>query len=260
MIIINGGLMDDTTRKKIKEMLKSVITSKLDSYSPETEYRPFFDAIFNRKQIVTHSILQSFYTTFGMSVYEQMAKILAEGAGFHAERQHILEGEIDSKTEALINKIHMQLKKGKKANKQNEIESIRKSIRKSKPSKDPDSVVDVFIRKPDGEEFYFDITTVKPNKKEFITLKKKLLRWVGLRLSQNKKVKVSTGVVIPYNPYHPKKYKRWTKGGFYDNEELIIGKEFWNFVADHDVYDELIEVFKEIGKELRKRIDGLTSA
>ena len=93
--------------------------------------------------------------------------------------------------------------------------------------------------------------------KEFIALKRKLLRWVALRLSQEKTARVFTGLAIPYNPYHPEPYERWTLEGLYDlkNGEILVGEEFWNFVGNGNIYEELLSVFQDTGEELREEID-----
>jgi hypothetical protein len=108
-----------------------------------------------------------------------------------------------------------------------------------------------------GEENYFDITSAKPNMKEFVSLKLKLLRWTALRLSQNKKAKIFTRLAIPYNPYYPEPYERWTLKGLYDLEkgEILIGEDFWNFITSDKIYDELLDVFQKVGDELREEID-----
>ncbi len=189
--------------------------------------------------------------------WEQVAVILAKSAGFYVKRQYELLGEIDPETEKLIQDIHYELRAGtRQVNKEEEIELIRRKIKKGFPKKDPDSRVDLFIKIGD-EENYFDITSVKPNMKEFAALKLKLLRWTGLRLSQDKNAKVFTRLAIPYNPYHPQPYQRWTLKGLYDLErgEILVGEEFWNFVANDEIYDELLDVFQEAGNELRDEID-----
>nr|MBI4156118.1 TdeIII family type II restriction endonuclease [Candidatus Woesearchaeota archaeon] len=247
--------MKQETGEKVKALVKSVILSKIDKYNAETEYKPFFQAIFTKEQILTHTIVHSFYTSFGMSIYEQLVEILAEGAGFEAHTQYDLLGEIDKKTESIISKIDMELRAGKRTpDMKAEFGEIKKSIQKGKPLQDPDKRVDVFIKKSDGTEIYFDITSPKPNIKEFVALKKKLLRWIGLRLSINKNAKVITALGLPYNPYYPKQYNRWTKGNMYDLTQIMVGEDFWNFVAGEDVYDDFIEIFKEIGDELRDKI------
>jgi len=137
-----------------------------------------------------------------------------------------------------------------------EIRRIRKKIKRGEREIDPDSVVDLFVKIKD-EENYFDITSAKPNMKEFVSLKLKLLRWTGLRLSQEKSVKVLARLAIPYNPYHPEPYERWTLKGLYDleNNEILVGKEFWNFVASDNIYEKLLDVFQEVGEELREEIN-----
>jgi len=58
------------------------------------------------------SFIQSMNTTFGISIWEQVAVILAKSAGFQAERQYDLLGSIDSETEKLIQNIHYDLRAG----------------------------------------------------------------------------------------------------------------------------------------------------
>jgi hypothetical protein len=148
-------------------------------------------------------------------------------------------------------------RKGESATyKKNGNKTDQKANKKGEAKVDPDSVVDLFVR-IGKEENYFDITSAKPNMKEFVALKLKLLRWIALRLSQNKKAKVFTRLAIPYNPYHPEPYERWTLKGLYDLEagEILVGEEFWNFVASDNIYEELLDVFQEVGEELRSEID-----
>jgi len=203
------------------------------------------------------SFIHSMNTTFGISVWEQIALVLAKGANNYAERQHKLLGEIDERTERLINDIHFKLRKGEiVANTTGAFDQIRSHIKSGQARVDPDSVVDLFVKIKDTEN-YFDITTAKPNMKDFVALKLKLLRWTALRLSQDKNVQVSTRLAIPYNPYYPEPYERWTLKGLYDleNGEVLVGEDFWNFVASDNIYDELLDVFQEVGEELRIEID-----
>ena len=102
--------MNQETKHKVKTLVKEVILSKIENYEAETDYKAFFQAIFTKEQILTHSVIHSFYTSFGQSIYEQLAKILGEGAGLGVHTQYNLLGEIDEKTESLITKIDMDLR------------------------------------------------------------------------------------------------------------------------------------------------------
>lgn len=245
------------TKKEIAELLTNIVQEKLKTYEPETGYMPFHYRLLGKDRYAMFSFIQSMNTTFGMSIWEQVAIILAKEAGYHAERQYKLLGEIDEDTEKLISEIHYKLRKSEiPANKANEINQIRKNIKQGQAKFDPDSIVDWFVR-IGNKENYFDITSVKPNMKEFAALKLKLLRWTGLKLSQNIKAEVFTRLAIPYNPYHPHPYERWTLKGLYDleNGEILVGEEFWNFVANNTIYEELLDIFQEVGEKLRNEID-----
>lgn len=245
------------TKQEMEELLKATVRGKLRTYQPETGYMPFHHRLLGKDRYAMFSFIQSMNTTFGMSIWEQVAVILARGAGNHAERQYKLLGEVDIGTENVISEIHYKLRKGEIAtNKIDEVEQIKKEIKKGQNKVDPDSIVDLFVKIKDTEN-YFDITSAKPNMKEFVALKLKLLRWTALRLSQDKNVKVFTRLAIPYNPYHPEPYERWTLKGLYDLEmgEILVGEEFWNFVASNNIYEELLDVFQKVGEELREEID-----
>ena len=249
--------LSSETADKITKLLVQIVRTKLIEYKPETEYMPFHHRLLGKDRYAMFSFIQSMNTTFGISIWEQVAVLLAKGAGYYAERQYQLLGEIDNLTEELIRNIHYKLRMGEmQAEKSKEVDLIRKSIKPGRRKKDPDSVVDLFVLKG-KEENYFDITSAKPNMKEFVALKLKLLRWVGLRLSQDNSAIVFTRLAIPYNPYHPKPYERWTLKGLYDLDggEILVGEEFWNFVAGDDIFDELLEIFQNVGTKLRDEID-----
>jgi len=249
--------LSSRTANEIVELLVTTVEEKLRVYQPETTHMPFHYRLLGKDRYAMFSFIQSMNTTFGMSIWEQVAVILAKGAGNYAERQYRLLGEIDKETEKLISEIHYKLRKGEiVTNKIGELEQIRRGVKKGQASVDPDSMVDLFVKVKETEN-YFDITSAKPNMKEFVALKLKLLRWTALRLSQEKTAEVFTRLAIPYNPYHPEPYERWTLKGLYDleNGEILVGEEFWNFVASDNIYEELLDVFQKVGEELRDEID-----
>ncbi len=246
--------MRQETTRQIQTLIESKIREKLRDYAAESEYKPFFEAIFSKSVIVQASIMQSLYTTFGMSMYEQIAELLGDGRkGCVMERQHQLVGSVDAATLSLIEDIC-----GKSIgvhSKEQEVEMIRQSIQPSAATvTHADATVDVFLRCADCE-IYVDITTVKPNKKEARVLRHKMLIWTALRLSQKKNSHPETYIGIPYNPYYPDSYSRKFVLDNCHRSELLVQEELWTKFAGEDVFQELLGVFKNVGQNMRAEID-----
>lgn len=245
--------MDHSTRNEIYGLIKRKLLEKFEKYDPESKSKPFYEALFSREVILLASLMQSLYTTFGMSIYEQMAKILALGAGYHFQRGYKLLGTINDETRLLIS--HLASSDIRTCNsKDKEIELIRESSTLGEPDDYPDSTVDVFIIDDEGVEYYIDITTVKPNKKETRTLRKKMLDWAALRFSQNPNAKLKTIIGIPFNPYHPNPYNRSFVRDNCHEEEVLIQEELWGLFAGEDVYEELIQIFEKVGADIKDEV------
>ena len=70
------------------------------------------------------------------------------------------------------------------------------------------------------------------------------------------KANVHTLIAIPYNPYEPEPYQRWTMKGMLDlPNELKVADEFWNFLGGEGTYEDLLDCFEQAGIELRPEID-----
>ena len=66
-----------------------------------------------------------------------------------------------------------------------------------------------------------------------------------------------TRLAVPYNPYEPKPYERWTLKGMLDLEhELKVAEDLWDFLGGENTYEQLLSVFEAVGIELRPEIDA----
>ena len=71
-----------------------------------------------------------------------------------------------------------------------------------------------------------------------------------MRATEGKKVKIYLGMY--YNPYYPKDYQRWTCLKFFDKgNDLLVGKDFWDFLGGNGAYEELIDIYEKVGEEIR---------
>lgn len=114
----------------------------------------------------------------------------------------------------------------------------------------------MYLESNSGELFLIDLKTAKPNAGEFKGYKRTLLEWVGVVLYNNPKAKVNTLLAIPYNPYEPGPYNRWTMRGMIDlQQELKVAKEFWDFLGGDGAYEDLLDCFEKVGIEMHTEID-----
>ena len=140
--------------------------------------------------------------------------------------------------------------------KPNEIERIRAVARAGEMIKVKPTKIDVFVEGKDGELFLFDIKTAKPNAGGFKEFKRTLLEWVAAVLADTPDAKVNSLIAIPYNPYAPEPYNRWTMRGMLDlPNELKVAEEFWDFLGGAGAYNDLLDIFERVGIELRGEID-----
>jgi len=244
--------------KHIREYLANKIRQKLNTYNPETKSMPFHFRLLGKNRMALFSFIHSVNTMLGTSIFEQVGKKIVEERAKRAIGQYKeFEGYISSEAVLKIDNIMRELRSAsRKPNKEKETKEILAAASKGKLGKKLKKRVDLFIEMKDGTEYYFELKTVKPNINEFTAIKKQMLEWIALRGSQQPKTKIKTVVAIPYNPYEPEPYERWTLQGLFDlRQEVLIGQGFWDFLGGKDTYEDLLNVFEQTGLELYDEID-----
>lgn len=217
-------------KEDIKRYLTEKIRNKLQTYERETTAMPFHIRLFGENRMATYSFIQSCNTMLGQSIFEQIGEIIAKPNFAVAKAQYTeFKGVISDKAILAIEHIMNDLKTAKReANKKQEVKEI---LLQPKNGKSVSSRVDLYLKDKDGKEYFVELKTAKPNISEFTSVKKKLLEWVAMAGKE-----VSTIVCIPYNPYYPEPYERWTLKGLFDlNEEILVGEEFWNFLGGNNI-------------------------
>jgi len=216
----------------------------------------FHYRLLGKDRMALFSFLQSLNTTFGISIYEPVAMELAKINFKEVHTQFKIGSLITHDAQNEIQKIMNHLSVGGEVNKIEETERIRIVAQSGEENKLKSVKVDLFLVSKKGEVFMFDLKTVKPNKGDFISYKRNMLEWLAVYFYQNPKAKVNTLISIPYNPYEPKPYARWTMKGMLDlNKEVMVAQEFWDFLSGAGTYNDLLDCFEKAGIELRPEID-----
>ncbi len=218
---------------------------------------PFHTALLGKDRLALYQFIHSLNTNFGTTIFEPVGVELAKEYFDEVERQKDVGRVIYEGALRAIDNILIDLESGvKQPNKIDEILAIKKGLFVGQPRRVKLTKVDLFCKR-NNDVFMFDIKTAKPNKGAFISFKRTLLLWCAAHLTINPQDNVHSFIAIPYNPYFPKPYSRWTMAGMIDlANELKVAEEFWNFLGGVGSYERLLQVFEEVGKEMRKEIDG----
>lgn len=238
-------------KEKIAAVLEKKIEDKLKRYARETPSMPFLVRLIqDSEKVAAYSFIHSIATSLGMSIYEDLSKIIAEETADECFTKYDIGGVISKEQKSVIDEIMRQLRNGEKeVNHVEEVKMVLRASTKDGRAQKEGKQADFYMLR-NGQEHYFEIKTVKPNIDVFAKSKTKLLEWVARR---RKLVRVY--LAFPYNPYHPQPYERFTEQGMLEKgKEFLIGKEYWDFLGGKDTFENLLNLFDLVGKKFKEKI------
>ena len=80
--------MTEEQKTEIKDLIKRVIVEKLKTYKPETQSMPFHHRLLGKDRMALFSFIHSLNTTFGTSIFEPVAELLAKSRFKTVKRQY----------------------------------------------------------------------------------------------------------------------------------------------------------------------------
>jgi len=261
--------MNEITKSLIYNHVESVMDRLIEK---RTVLEPFLEEQIEERNPFGSSVVpnevwkgakfeRSFVTILGQGIFEQLGKIIAEGAGAFAENQHdqnltLNTFQLDTIVEFISNQ-RARLKKGEARQSPNLTQELV-NIANLQTNRYQNITVksDLYIRRPDGTEEYYSFKTVKPNLDQTAEAKKNLL----MLRAANPNCK--SYFALPYNPAgegnpyvlagHSIPNKLFNMA---DDEYVLIGADLWNKIGnDPNTYAELIEIFQKIGQVSKERI------
>ena len=245
-------------KERVAEVLRDSLRRKMADRNPEPATMPFHARLLGADRMELFSFIHSLNTNFGTTIYEPIAQVLAKD-GFRAVAcQQDVGTYITEDAQKVIQDIMNRLSTKKSLpDKKAEIDAIRAVCQKGEPQEVKSAKADIKLVGSDGTLYFIDIKTPKPNKGGTGDLKRTLLQWTAATLLEDPTAKVYPFIAMPYNPYAPEPYKRWTVDRTLDLKgDLKVAEEFWDFLAGEGSYSTLLNIFQEVGIELREEIDA----
>lgn len=241
----------------VEVVLKNSLRNKFQKYNPEPSSMPFHTRLLGKDRMALFSFIHSLNTNFGTTIFEPVAMVLASEKFELALSQQVAGKQISSEAHNVIQNIMDNLATANSTpDKPSEIEAIRAVCQKGQMRDVKLTKIDVKLVAHNGQIYLFDLKTAKPNAGEFKGFKRTLLEWTAATLAITPDAAVQSMVAIPYNPYEPESYSRWTMRGMLDlQNELKVADEFWDFLGGIGTYQQLLDIFEKVGIELRQEID-----
>ena len=238
-------------KNNISELLTGKIEDKLKRYARESTAMPFLVRLMQDKEkVASYSFIHSLATTLGMSIYEAVSKIIVEDSSVECFTRYDLGGALSKEQKSVIGNIIAELRNGEReCDIKKEIEEVLAADAIDGTYQKEGRIADFYMLR-DGVEQYFEIKTAKPKMDVVSKTKQKLLEWIARK---RKSVKVI--LAIPYNPYHPKPYDRFTmKGFFIPGEDVLVGEDYWDYLGGNNTYEDLLSLFDKTGIEFKEKI------
>ena len=247
--------MNNNTKDEIKNILRSCVSGAIDRtnkrISANKSPKPFHTALLTEEIVKLSSFERSFSTSFGQGPIEKISELIAIENGFETKRQketmiNIYKGAVDE-----IERICSALRSGGQSpNWAKEVQTVS-SFNKG------DTVVrriisDLWLKK-NGQEYFISIKTVAPNLDQSEIAKKDML----LLKSENQNYKTYFGLYYNPNGVDRRDYSHSFPMKIFNmhkDECVLIGKDYWDFLGGSGAYEELLEVFSEVGDETKSTL------
>lgn len=232
---------------EVTEYVDDWLVRKIAGYRRETANMPFLSSIVRDPSLVSsYSITHSLATAIGMGLYEQISEMIATPNCDEVELKRRLPEEISPARRNLITTIVGDLQSGNRTADRNaereEILTIPNDH--TVHSVGQPKVYDLYLRR-DGEEWFFDLKTVKLSLGGEPGHKQVLLEWIA---RENRRINAM--LAFPYNPYEPEPFEtRFTMRGILGRNEYMVGQEYWDFLGGPGAYPQVLSIFDQVGRK-----------
>lgn len=255
--------MDNRTKDSVGSIITNVMEKILkrrcvtEPFKDEQVYlkNPFGARLVTMEVWKGAKFERSFTSCLGKAIFEQIAKVIAEGTGAIAHNQRSTLVRLCTHRIDYINELLL-------AQRRSEIQpdwvlEVEQMLTRTNNSFQELTVIsDLCIIRPDGKEEFYSFKTVKPNLDQTENAKRNMLHL----LADNPEREVY--FALPYNPggegqpyieaRHNFPYKLFDM----DNDPcVLIGSELWNKIGNSpDTFSELLDIFEETGRIYSPRI------
>lgn len=261
----------DTTRAQIKAYLEAFITHLVSKYksrpvpsmdtpaeylaqsSSKGRLKPFHAAIIPPELMRVSAFERGFSTALG-TTFEECALLIAREHHADAQRGYALAGEVSL---AALAEIEQQVAALDAAASEGATRpSLAQMVQRVLDARRADDLerrgarADLYVRTRSGERMFFEMKSPQPNKGQRLEVTQRILR-IHLLLAESRPA-VRAYYAMAYNPYGPTRAEyQWSLARLYMpfDEGVVIGQEFWDIIGGPTAHAELLDIYREVGRE-----------
>jgi hypothetical protein len=232
-------MINEETRRTIKAYLGGFIQGLTEQRCPEFRLTPMGEA-------------RAFYSTF-----EECARLIALQTYAAAERGYRASGTMPVAAVAKIEEIVSHINEGHTP----DFPALVAEVLEASDEEwvERPAIADLYLRDKAGHEYFFEIKSPRPNKGQCLEVAERLLRIHAIK--QKNRPYVNAYFAMAYNPYGTRleDYRHSFSLQYLDMQsEVLLGADFWTLVGGEGTYEELLEIYREVGREKGKAmIDAL---
>jgi len=247
----------------IKAITKDVASTAITKFFHKREVKTVhvLDKIFPKQRRI-RSLIGGLETSFGIKMWETLAKIFAEKNGFEILNEKEFNKnqvplKIPSELYACLDKWKHQREEYEGIALDGYLEELKELIHNTDLThisygKMPKGEgLDVWIRK-DNSEFLFDIKTNQINAGGGPKYNELIMRWYLYRLINNADIDIKCQIAFPFNPY-PTDFWATTKDKatpLIPSQDALVENEFWDFLSGQKgTWDQMMLGFDELRDE-----------
>ncbi|MCD6406172.1 MAG: TdeIII family type II restriction endonuclease [Planctomycetes bacterium] len=250
--------ISEKTRRRVLEEVKGFVDAVIERRvigEPFDEeafaaQRPFHAALAPMQLWKAARFERSFVTSLGQRSFERIAHLISSDR-YESERSKTTEGRISNAQLATIQRILDDLERRDRTPDWEAELALIDAERDNDPDASLHVISDLWVKKSTGEEFY-EIKSSKPNSDQSKVSKEKMLKLYALDPT------CRVYFALPDNPYVTRQAYGWTHPmRWFDMRQdpcVLIGRDFWDNLGGQGTYDELLNIFREVGKTTKPRI------
>lgn len=220
--------------------------------SKEGVIKPFHEAIIPPEVLRISEFERSFSTKLG-TTFEECARLIAEQTFRVAKRNYSATGKMPVAAAAKIEEIVSRIATSHKPDflaLVEEVLAVKDQQWKTRPV-----IADIYLEAKNGNRYYFEIKSPKPNKGQCLEITERLLRIHAI--TQARRPQVNAYYAMAYNPYGRSKaeYTHSFSNQYLDmQQEVLLGSEFWDLIGGPGTYEELLGIYRQVGLAKTKSV------